>query len=114
MFKVTEDRIRDAYLYLRTLPPFSRWALPPAGECNFGLLHGSDHAEYLKDGKHWIRVNAATHITLMETLRTVAHEMCHLRQQLRNGVMPAEPHNAEFRRLRKSVCAAMGWDLQSF
>jgi len=116
MFKVTDSAIRDAYLYLRSLPPFTRWNLPPAGDCTFGLLVGaSHHAEYVKDGKHLILVNADTHITLTDMLMSVAHEMCHQRQEIL-GRLPLvkDSHNAEFRRMAKQVCSAMGWDLQKF
>lgn len=116
MFKVTDERVREAYLFLRGIPPFSRWNLPPASECIFGLLLGeSHHAEYIRDGKHFILVNADTHITLTDHLMSVAHEMVHLRQELL-GRLPihADGHNTEFRRMAKQICAATGWDLQKF
>lgn len=115
MLKVTDERVREAYLFLRGLPPFSKWDLPTAGACTFGLLRGvSHHAEYLKDGKHLILVNPDTHITLTDLLMSVAHEMVHQRQQLVGRLPVKEPHNAEFRRLAKQVCAATGWELQKF
>jgi hypothetical protein len=116
MFKVTDERVREAYLFLRGLPPFNRWDMPPASKCTFGLLVGaSHHAEYVKDGKHLILVNADTHITLTDTLMSVAHEMVHQRQQIL-GRLPLvkDSHNAEFRRMAKQVCSAMGWELQKF
>ena len=116
MLKVNEDRVRESYLYLRGLSPFSKWDLPPAGACEFGLVRGSHHADYLKDGKHVIRVNPDTHIRLEDLLMSVAHEMVHQRQQL-VGRLPRNPdrsHNAEFRRLAKQVCAELGFDLQKF
>jgi len=116
MFKVTDERVREAYLFLRGIPPFSKWELPPAGACTFGLLKGaSHHAEYVKDGKHLILVNPDTHITLTDLLMSVGHEMVHQRQQL-VGRLPLtrDSHNAEFRRLSKQVCAATGWELQKF
>jgi hypothetical protein len=115
MFKVTDERVREAYLFLRGIPPFSKWGLPPAGECTFGLMSGSHHAEYVKDGKHLILVNPDTHITLTDLLMSVAHEMVHQRQQI-VGRLPCikDAHNSEFRRWAKQVCAATGWDLQKF
>ena len=48
--KVTDGMERDAYAYLRTLAPFTRWSLPAPGDCTFGLLIGaSHHAEYIDD-----------------------------------------------------------------
>ena len=82
----------------------------------FGLLVRESHyAEYVKDGKHYMLVNADTHITLTDHLMSVAHEMCHQRQELL-GRLPKvkDSHNAEFRRMAKQVCSAMGWDLQKF
>lgn len=116
MFNVTDTRVRDAYLYLRTLPPFTRWNMPPASECVFGLLRkASHHAEYVKDGKHLILVNPDQHITLVDTLMSVAHEMVRLRQEMLGRLsQKKDPHNAEFRRLAKQVCSHAGFDLQKF
>lgn len=113
--KVTTDLIRQCYLFLKQVHPFSNWELPPPGECEFGLLSGGHHAEYIRDGKHFIIVNPDTHIALNDLLMSVAHEMVHLRQELK-GRLPekGDGHNAEFRRLAKQVCASLGWDLQRF
>lgn len=115
MFKVTDARIRDAYVYLRNLPPFNRWNMPAASECTFALLIDRHHAEYCKDGKHIIAVNPDTHITLGDLHMSVAHEMVHQRQQMLGRLpMVKDPHNAEFRRMAKTVCAQLGFDLQKF
>lgn len=113
---VQPRHVRAAYAMLRELPPFDRWRLPRAEEIKFEItLEPSVHAEYQSMRRHVIRVNADTHTTLEQLLASVAHEMVHLRQELR-GLLPAkgDGHNAAFRRMRKTVCHSLGFDVQSF
>lgn len=118
MFRVTAARVRDAYGYLRSLPPFNKWDLPAPGALEFRLSRDvSQHGAFEQDGKRAIIVNPETHVTLDALLITVAHEMVHLRQAVLgrlNTATQAKAHNAEFQRWAKSVCVAMGWDPQRF
>jgi hypothetical protein len=103
---------------LQAMPPFNRWALPVVGKIRFEILHGPDTGEYAVDwdDKASIAVNADTNLTLVQVIETVAHEMCHVRQD-QLGRLPEikeEKHNAHFRRLARLVCRDLGFDVQRF
>ena len=115
---VTTRRLRAVYAFLQHMPPFERWDLPAVGTIRFEILRDSDAGEYFVDDRdrHHIAVNADTHITLLQMVETVAHEMVHLRQDLL-GKLPeikTEKHNQEFRRLARVVCRNLGFDVQRF
>lgn len=112
---VTPTVLRSAYAHLRTLRPFSRWNLPPADKVKFALHIGHDHAQYTNLTIPYIEVNRDTHTTHQQILMSVAHEMCHLRQDLL-GRLPfsKNPHNAQFRRMARTICHEFGWDVQVF
>ena len=114
---MTPKRLRAVYTLLQQAPPFDRWGLPPPTEVKFEVLSDEDHGEYSVDwdDRHYIAINADTHLTLHQVLESVAHEMIHLRQQML-GRFPGQKdaHNAEFRRLRRVVCRALGFDVQRF
>lgn len=116
--KVTPDRIREAYAYLRRLPPFSRWGLPPPGRIEFGLEHDPAFAaSFLNSSPPCLCVNAHLHHTLAGLHASVAHEMVHLRQHMLGRLDPCADHaghNAEFRRLSAQVCRDLGFDLTHF
>jgi hypothetical protein len=112
---VTPKVLKSAYSHLRELRPFNRWSLPEASGVSFGLLNGMDHAIYMLDRKHRIEVNAHTHTTHTQILMSVAHEMIHLRQnELGRLPVTRNPHNADFRRMARQICAEFGWDVQIF
>lgn len=111
----------NAYTLLSGMTPFSRWGLPPASEIKFTAKRTRNHlcyGEYLTaNGKHEIVIY--THINnLTLTLETLAHEMCHLKQEL-NGTLHPTPennfgHGPDFRRLAAMVCRQFGIDLGPF
>jgi hypothetical protein len=113
---VTPAHIKAAYTLLRALPPFKRWRLPPPEALRFTLLTDVHaHAEFAAGRRHCISINADTHITLLQLTESVAHEMIHLRQELRGWLsVRGDGHNAHFRRMRKQVCHALGFDVQKF
>lgn len=116
MSLVTPARMREAYAFLRGCRPFDGWKLPSASDVHFEVLSGRDHAQYDPNyEKHVIRVNGMTHLTLEQLFASMSHEMIHLRQEL-TGRLPyqKDPHNADFRRMAKSVCHHLGFNVQAF
>ena len=116
MSLVTPKRLRETYAYLRGCKPFSAWHLPDSTDLKFEVLQGRDHAQYdPNQRKHLIRVNDLMHLTLEQLFASMAHEMVHLRQELL-GRLPyqKDPHNSDFRRMAKSVCHHLGFDVQKF
>ena len=104
---------------LRELPPFDRWGLPAPADIRFYLVTKPDQqAGYncLASGKHVLGVNVDMHASLLHLIRSTAHEMAHMRQELL-GKRPAtkeEQHNREFRRLGRLICRDLGLDSENF
>lgn len=108
--------IEQTYELLRETAPFKRWRLPPADDISFSITRdrGSRGEFYLVDGKTpTIGVNDMSHHTLDELLRTVAHEMCHLRLHLL-GARKDVHHGRAFKRLAHLVCHHHQFDLGAF
>ena len=118
MSLVTPQRLRAIYTMLCVMPPFNRWGLPEPKLLKFSVLTGDDHAEYSVDFKDRpeIAVNADTHLTLAQVIESVAHEMVHLRQDALERLPDRHErqHNAEFRKMARSVCQQLGFDVQRF
>lgn len=115
---VTPARLRAVYTMLLAFPPFNRWDMPKPETIKFELLADADHGEYSINEKDrvCIAVNPDTHLTLLQVCESVAHEMCHVRQDAK-GRLPdieAKHHNTEFRRLARLVCRNLGFDVQRF
>jgi len=112
--KITPEGCASLYDALRAQYPFCDWSLPEADEVEFHVVrsrrvygtyhYGDDHAITVSERivGHWS--------TLSET---IAHEMIHLYQSLRNTQSRAE-HNAEFRGLAALVCREFGFDERCF
>jgi len=112
---LTPGIMEAAYSLLRETPPFARWRLPEADEVGFvvtrdRLVKGDYGCE---NGSHVIRLSSAVIGSLGELLITMAHEMCHLRQQL---VAPkdAAHHGTRFRQYAEAVCRVHGFDRKAF
>lgn len=117
---LTPEMLAAGYEYLRASPPFCRWKLPHSDEVAFAVsrhpvnlgAHQGKHANGTKHTSIEISVVTVGHTNTL--LRVLAHEMIHLRQYLRREETPNTVHNAEFRRLAKSVCQLHGWDDRIF
>lgn len=104
MIPVTADSIRSVYVLLQSLPPFNRWGLPPSTKLTFYVVpFKSEHAEY-DPNKKTIRVSTARVSTFLSLLQAVAHEMCHVRQDVSNRYPVKNVHNEEFKRYARQVC----------
>ena len=115
---MNEKQLRAIYTMLRAFHPFNRWGLPPSEKVRFYLLVDEDLAQFSldDDGKMYIAINPDKHLTLQQAIESVAHEMVHMRQEMleRLSDNPAKHHNADFRRMAKSVCRSLGFDIQRF
>jgi hypothetical protein len=118
MALVTPARLRAIYVMLQHVPPFDRWNLPPVGNIKFEILRDETLGEFSLDerDRFCVGINADTHTTLAQVVETMAHELVHIRQE-QLGRLPfdhAKQHNAEFRRMARHVCRALGFDVQRF
>ena len=111
--RLTPERLAAAYDFLRAFPPFDRWRLPPGDEVRFHVAYVDNwygHYSRLRRS-HRIDISAVTVGHGDTLLRTMAHEMVHVRQNLLNK---STVHNAEFRRLGGVICSRFGWDPKAF
>lgn len=112
--RVTPELLRSGYDLLRTTQPFSRWKLPPGEEVRFRARAPAGHDGYyhVLGEQHCIDISPAVGSQLMPVLRVLAHEIVHLRIQLR---WPREQgHGPRFRRLADQVCRHHGFDRANF
>lgn len=124
MLKLTPAFCAGIYLMLCEGPVFRRVRLPPPGGLApmqgfvaFGVLKNTQDAgdyRYLGDDKHRIRLAQPYCATLEHAVETMAHEMIHLDQHIRNSITPRVVHNAEFKRISKRVCDAYGFPFSRF
>lgn len=116
---LTPDMLHGAYDYLRTTPPFKGWRLPDGDEIEFNILtthdrRGHYRAYYKREGGHEIAISAGRVGHSVTLITTMAHEMIHLRQELKNSTTPHTEHNAEFKTLAERVCRFHGFDPKEF
>lgn len=112
--RLTPETLRASYELLLTTPPFSRWKLPPANEIGFAVSrHKTRFADWRYDGKHHIRASLHKHTQLPTVLRSIAHEMAHIRvYQVYAG---AAEHGPEFKNVCKAICKEHPyWDYAEF
>jgi predicted SprT family Zn-dependent metalloprotease len=114
---VTSRDVQAAYDFLCRLAPFNKWGLPDARKVKFSISRVPDEIGACHISNEFsISLNDDMHLTLVQLLETVAHEMIHVKQQML-GKLPDDPskhHNATYRRMRKQVCLQFGFDVQRF
>lgn len=117
MIPLKPDHAAAAYDFIRALPPCSRWGLPPADEVEFTIKHDPSiyglYTRWLHDGVHIIVISSAVVGHTETLLASVAHEMVHLKQA-KDRTETSGQHNAEWRRLAKTICRIHGFDPKAF
>lgn len=111
--RLTPDMLAGAYEFLRATEPFKGWKLPHADEVGFSVVRDPNmFADFgIESGIPVIRVSEAKNGHTATLLATMAHEMCHLRQEFTGD---RGHHTAAFRRMAARVCRAHGFDLKTF
>lgn len=123
---VTPWMCRAAYEYFRTTLPYRRWNLPDAEQVVFKITNSAEimGSVYYPVGKgHKIkpRMEISDHRNFCTDilLRTIAHEMVHLRQFQLDGWRVAEHdkeygHGEDFQKMAKLICRRHGFNLETF
>ena len=110
---LTPDILEATYDWLRALPPFRQWRLPPGDEVVFRVLGTKKlSAQHYFDGeRHTIDMSAAkvAHTTSIVVL--MAHEMCHVRA---NVLGERAEHGPVFESAARQVCRHHGFDPKEF
>ena len=91
---------------LKLTRPFNRWNLPDSCNVKFHVLktegHSGDHFRDEKGVDH-IRLSEKKHATLNTIIQTVAHEMCHMKDETK------AMHGKRWHKLADSVCKYHGF-----
>ena len=92
---------------------FQGMAEPHADGLGFAVVRDPNmYADFgIEDGVPMIRVSEAKNGHVATLLSTMAHEMCHLRQE---QLGDRGRHSANFKRMAARVCRAHGFDLKTF
>ena len=101
---MTPAIVEAAYELLLTTPPFRAWKLPHADDIEFHIdRHKSRLGAYRWEGKHTVAISSKLITQLPLLLSVLAHELCHLRQQI---VWPRDKaeHGYRFNRMADAVC----------
>jgi hypothetical protein len=110
---LTRETKAAAYDYLRTTPPFNRWALPPSDEIKFRLTRNVNVRGYYvptRKGNHVIGVSCRCIIRTQSLIELMAHEMVHLYQRIAKRETSGVEHNRDFTKLSERVCKCHGFD----
>jgi hypothetical protein len=110
--RVTPAAIIGGYEYLRVSTPCLR-DLPESDDVEFAVTRRRDTQAYFlrshNGGPHKIAVSERCVGLTSTLLALLAHEMVHFKQVLA-GTETGVYHNAEFKRLYKTVCRIHGFD----
>lgn len=111
--RLTPDLLAAGYDFMRETPPFKGWRLPVSEDVGFQVVTDPKiQADFRVDGDMpIIRVSEAHHGHITTLLATLAHEMIHLRQHLKND---RETHGPRFQRTKNRICAQHGFDPKTF
>lgn len=116
---LTPDMAAGAYEYLRVSKPYRRWKLPEADDLGFRITRHNDRfghfrGEALPGKIRDIAISESKVITNQMLVEVMAHEMIHLYQEIRGTGSNRVQHNAEFKRLARSICRTHGFDPKTF
>jgi len=118
---LTPQMLESAYEYLRLTPPFRGWDLPESDAISFRVLGARDRFGHFRgrhrraegaDGFSEIAISAGLVRSTALLMATMAHEMIHLYQD-ETGTARGH-HNPQFHKLARRVCAAHGFDYETF
>lgn len=120
MVHITPQHLELGYELLRASPPFDEWGLPHADLVAFYATSIDKPGRHGNQGEHWfdgemhhVRVNPHRHHSFRAMLETLAHEMCHMRQEIL-GTRGDINHGRQFQMLARAVCKVHIIDLGQF
>ena len=109
--KLTPKGLASIYLMLRTFKPFCGWHLPEISSIEFKVTNEIDvMGTYIfcdLTDKHQITISRARNGHLSTVIRTLAHEMIHLK---RANTSKWDKHDAVFRKLAAQISNELGFD----
>jgi len=113
---LTPDQLSAAYDFMRIMPPFSSYKIPPSDNVEFRIVNDRRLHGWHKMNANGVHVLAMSRNGIGHTatlMHFLAHELIHLIQAER-GTYTKAAHNAEFKKIAAKVCEIHGFDLRSF
>lgn len=107
--KPTPKQLESMYLHLCQFKPFNKWDLPNTAEIEFIVVNDDTaYGTYVyEDDIHTITVSSAKCSHYETWLKTLAHEMIHMKRYKTSGW---DKHDAVFRRYAKQISDEFGFD----
>jgi hypothetical protein len=109
--KLTPKALENIYIMLCSIKPFSGWSMPTSAEVMFVVTNELDAlGTYVFDDDkdiHVITISKAKNGHLDTVIKTLAHEMIHLK---RHKTKHWDKHDAVFRKYAHSVATELGFD----
>lgn len=106
--KINKDTLKATYEFLVKLNPFNKWNLPDSSQVIFKVINDDEVLGLYEPEPDCISISKARHDHLDTIIKTMAHEMCHLKLYLNNKTY--EQHNSQFKKLTKQVAIQFGFD----
>ena len=106
---INDYTIKVTYDMLRKMPPFNAWALPPPHKIIFESNNDPTICGEFDVEPMIMRISTHHQETYVNMMRTVAHEMVHLKLYL-DGKTHYDRHDNTFRKLMYQFNALYGFD----
>ena len=106
---VTPQTVQAVYEMLICLPPFNRWNLPPSKQVGFEVHKDPTCLGEYEPEPHVIRISEAKNGHLDTVVKTVAHEIIHMRLYLKRS-KSWDKHDNQFNELSHKIAITLGFD----
>lgn len=109
--KLTPKTLESIYIMLCNCKPFSKWKLPTPEEINFMVTNETDamgtyRYDEEEDKIHIFTISKAKNSHLDTVIRTMAHEIIHMKRSPNNW----DKHDEVFRKYAHQIAVELGFD----
>jgi hypothetical protein len=111
--RLSSESCRVLYEALIQMPPMKAWKMPPSDMVQFQVIRDPKcYGEY-EGGPHIIRLSSVKIGHLDTAIKTMAHEMVHLKR-FADKDKNWDRHDARFKELADQICKEFGFDAKEF
>ena len=111
--RLSSDSCRVLYESLMQLPPIKSWRLPPSDQIMFQVIRDPKCYGEFESTPHIIRLSSCKIGHLDTAIKTMAHEMVHLKLFI-DKYRHWDKHDARFKALSDPMCKEFGFDIKEF
>lgn len=111
--KLTVRHVRSVYTCLAMLPPFSAWRMPDEYRVEFGVSNSNRVFGLYDSDPHSISVSKQQCKNFDDVIKTMAHEMLHLKLE-RDGDPEHSDHKGQWKQRAEEICGHFGWKTEEF